>query len=418
MRLAEITGSRAYERFSGPQIAKVFRQRPDIYAATERITLISNFMASIFCGAYAPLDASDASGMNMMDIKTKRWSEQCLAAIVDGTKEEVHGLRARLGCLHSTMNDNIVDTHEVVGRISRYFIERYGFPPECLISSFTGDNPGSMAGFCIGKDELIISLGTSDTALFWLEHPKPGVNGHVLRNPIDDKQYMGLICFKNGSKTRERIRDTCANGDWDEFSRLLNMVPRGNFGNIGFYYDLREIYPLCVGDFRYDKQNQRVESFSSELEVRACVEGQFLRLYHHSKALGLDMTNLRRVLVTGGASTNEAILQVAADVFRSPVYTLELPNSACLGAAYLAKYAYELEQQKLNQSFDKTTSDIVENYPIDFAEMVFGSEENDKNLVKVADPTPIASSVDAYDSLLNRFTQLEDQISLNNDDTL
>lgn len=453
-RLAEITGSRAYERFTGAQIAKMFRRRKEVYLVTERITLISNYLASILIGSYAPLDASDASGMNMMDIRTKRWSDECLEAVVGGDKTELPGLRARLGCMDSAVNDNIVDTCEVIGRVSKYLVERYGFPPECLISSFTGDNPGSMAGLCIGRDELIISLGTSDTAFFWLEHPHPGVNGHVLRNPIDESQYMGLICFKNGSNTRERVRDQCAQGDWDEFSRLLNMVPRGNFGNIGFYYDLREIYPLCIGDYRYNKLDQRVESFSKESEVRACLEGQFMRLYHHSQSLGLDMCKIKRVLVTGGASTNKAILQVVADVFHSPVYTLELANSACLGGAYLAKYAYELEQQKLDQSFDKpaligaqtstnhetsstsatNTSILVTEFSnsnsntrrqlaerqVDFTEMVLGgSDEGDnKHLVKVAEPTPIASSVDVYESLLDRYTKLETEMSLNNDDTL
>lgn len=34
-RLAEITGSRAYERFSGPQIAKIAKRRPEAYENTE-----------------------------------------------------------------------------------------------------------------------------------------------------------------------------------------------------------------------------------------------------------------------------------------------------------------------------------------------------------------------------------------------
>ena len=34
-KLAEITGSRAYERFSGAQIAKISRKRPEAYSSTE-----------------------------------------------------------------------------------------------------------------------------------------------------------------------------------------------------------------------------------------------------------------------------------------------------------------------------------------------------------------------------------------------
>lgn len=72
--------------------------------------------------------------------------------------------------------------------------------------------------------------------------------------------------------------------------------------------------------------------------MRACVEGQFLRLRAHAEALGYTIDVNTRVLATGGASTNQSILQVMADVFGAPVYVQDKPNSAALGAAVMAKY--------------------------------------------------------------------------------
>lgn len=401
--LAEITGSRAYERFTGPQIAKIFNKRREVYNVTGRITLISNFLASLFIGSYAPFDASDASGMNMMDLRTKRWSDPCLKAIVGGDQAEVIGLRTRLGC--SNGNDNIIDTNKSIGTLSAYFVDRYGFSANCLVGSFTGDNPGSFAGLSLARDEIFVSLGTSDTSCFWLDEPTPKINGHILRNPIDPSRYMGLICYKNASLTRERVRDQCASGDWSEFSRLLNSVPRGNFGNIGFYFDLKEIHPLVQGDFRYNKLDQRVGSFSPELEIRACLESQFLRLYYHSQQLGLKMGNITRILVTGGASVNRSILQVIADIFHLPVYTIDMPNTACLGAAHLAKYIYEstLAQKDADEKSDTSFQSLV------FADRL----DEERGLIRIADPTPVASS-DAYKMLLERFCRLELAIDINN----
>jgi sugar (pentulose or hexulose) kinase len=48
--LARITGSRAYERFTGPQIKHVYKYQPDVYENTERISLISSFLASLLIG--------------------------------------------------------------------------------------------------------------------------------------------------------------------------------------------------------------------------------------------------------------------------------------------------------------------------------------------------------------------------------
>jgi hypothetical protein len=44
----------------------------------QRISLISSFACSLFLGDYAPIDYADASGMNLMDLKTKDWSPEIL----------------------------------------------------------------------------------------------------------------------------------------------------------------------------------------------------------------------------------------------------------------------------------------------------------------------------------------------------
>lgn len=78
LELAKLTGSRAYERFTGPQIRKIYQTAPDVYEDTERISLVSSFMASILVGSYASIDETDGAGMNLMDIKQRTWSKSAL----------------------------------------------------------------------------------------------------------------------------------------------------------------------------------------------------------------------------------------------------------------------------------------------------------------------------------------------------
>lgn len=33
--------------------------------------------------------------------------------------------------------------------------------------------------------------------------PKPGVDGHIFPNPVDPNSYMCMLCYKNGSLTRQ-----------------------------------------------------------------------------------------------------------------------------------------------------------------------------------------------------------------------
>ena len=59
----------------------VFREKPEVYSNTERISLVSSFLCSLFLGDYAPIDLSDASGMNLLDLEQKTWAPSCLEVL-------------------------------------------------------------------------------------------------------------------------------------------------------------------------------------------------------------------------------------------------------------------------------------------------------------------------------------------------
>ena len=82
--LAQLTGSRAFERFTGPQNRKFAQESPDRYAATERIHLVSSWLASFLAGAHTAIDPGDGSGMNLMDLASRQWSTAALDATAPG----------------------------------------------------------------------------------------------------------------------------------------------------------------------------------------------------------------------------------------------------------------------------------------------------------------------------------------------
>ncbi|MEE6467355.1 hypothetical protein FKM82_007210 [Ascaphus truei] len=259
--LANLTGSRAYERFTGNQIAKVYKQKPEVYTQTERISLVSSFAASLFLGDYAPIDYSDGSGMNLLHIYEKMWSGKCLDACAPGLKE-------KLG--------SVVPSSSILGPVSTYYVQRFGFSPGCKVVAFTGDNPASLAGMRLEEGDIAVSLGTSDTLFLWIQEPTPALEGHIFCNPVQPHDYMALLCFKNGSLMREKIRDDCSSGSWDDFCKALRSTSPGNNGNIGFYFDVMEITPQAVGVHRFNADNQKVSEFPRCGDNRALVEGQFM----------------------------------------------------------------------------------------------------------------------------------------------
>lgn len=195
--LFQITGSKAYERFTGSQIMKVARKTPDVYQQTECIQLVSNFLASILLGQYAPVDLSDGSGMNLLDIRQHQWSNECLNACGEN--------------LGKKLSEKLVYPRTALGSIAKYFVEKYGFDSQCQIVSCTGDNPSSYYALASDPRTVVISLGTSDTVMASIPAaamPKEAFDGHLLVNPLtanpESNLLMLLLCFKNGSLVRER----------------------------------------------------------------------------------------------------------------------------------------------------------------------------------------------------------------------
>jgi len=316
--VAELTGSSCFERFTGPQIRKFWQKEKRRYDNTAKIHLVSSFMASILAGKHAPIDHGDGAGMNLMDIRKLAWSPAMLKATAPQ-------LRRKL--------PKLARSDTVVGRIGRYFVEKHGFSPRTRVIAWSGDNPNSLIGVgLIRSGKVCISLGTSDTYFGFMPDPHISTEGegHVFGSPTGD--YMSLICFLNGSLSREKVKNAYRLS-WDKFSEALRRSKPGNGGKIMLPYFSSEITPNVLEPqvHRYWLERSDVKG-----NVRAVVEAQLASMAIHSQWMGVKT---RTVYATGGASANREILQIMADLHNADVYQFQVGNSAALGAALRAAHA-------------------------------------------------------------------------------
>jgi xylulokinase len=194
----------------------------------------------------------------------------------------------------------------------------------------------------------VISLGTSDTYFAAM----PGVRtdprgyGHVFGNPAGG--FMSLICFKNGSKTREKIAERFG-WTWRAFSEAIVNTPPGNDGNMMLPYIEAEITPRVLRPEVRLFGTPRFTSWGdAAAAVRAVVEAQAISMRLHADWIGERPAAL---LVTGGASENDAILRVFADVFQARLRRLTVVDSAALGAAMRAANACGIAWEELFEQF-------------------------------------------------------------------
>ncbi|CDR33504.1 xylulokinase [Criblamydia sequanensis] len=358
------TGSSLFERFTGPQIRKFFKEEPASYKNTGLISLISGFMSSILSGSISPIDTADGSGMNLMSIEKGAWSKPFLEATADHLLEKLPPLSP---------------SWRIIGEVSPYFTIKYGLNPKALAIIWSGDNPDSLLGLGIAESNVsAISLGTSFTYFGHMDtfrFDEKG-EGHVFRSP--DGHFMTLNCFKNGALAIEKMRSLYSL-DLKSFENEVLKAKPGNDGKLLLPFFETEIVPkvLEAGVHRFHLNEEDVPG-----NCRALLEAEMLSMKVHSAWMGKAPT---LIYATGGASKNKVLLQIMADVFNASVIERKVSNSACLGACLRAAYAYFSLNAKL--TFKSLLANFFEN----------GQEE------KIVPKNP-----EAYHALIKHYADLEE----------
>lgn len=395
--LAQITGSRAHFRFTGPQIMKIAEQESDAYKETESIALVSSFLTSIFCGKIVPLEEADACGMNLYDIPNRKYNEK-LADLISSNSNGASYLLKRLG-------EEVVKCDEPIsmGSIASYFVDKYGFNNNCTIFPFTGDNLATICSLPLEKNDVLVSLGTSTTVLVITDQYHPSPNYHLFIHPTIPKYYMGMICFSNGSLAREKIRDAIngdSSNDWSKFNEALLDDSLDISNELGVYFPLGEIVPSVKATtkrIKFDEESGDIIDFKEKFDdsrhdAKNIVESQALSSkirvapllsetdsskknpLQSNPVVKFDYDNLElseyttkrpnRVYFVGGASKNDAIVKIFAEVMgaENGNYRLETPNSCALGGCFKAMWSDLYSSGKIPRSvtFDKF---LAKNFP-------------------------------------------------------
>ena len=311
--------------------------------------------------------------MNLMDVLSRKWVDSILdvtggqqlrgkikAEPVQGgvTLGTVHPYWTRRwgfqqgGCIHSG---------------SHHFLTVFGpLDADCLIAPFTGDNPASVIALSMPGD-AILSLGTSTTLLLSIppstKPPKRLTSSHLLSHPTEDGALIAMLCYKNGSLAREKVRDLYAQSSWDKYNELVERSPPGNNDTLGFYFPLPEIIPPNVqGEFFYDISDAGSpilkNDMPDEAHPRAILESQLLSIKTRIlEILPEGAQPPHRLIITGGSSANQTILQFGADVFGMKTYVATRgKEAAAIGGAQLARYAWWKGRNGGNGTFEEMVS--------------------------------------------------------------
>ncbi len=317
-RVIEKLGIALAVGFTASKVLWLKKKEPGNYARLRTILLPHNYLNFILTGKLR-MEYGDASGTGFMDIRRRAWSEDALAAVDPA-------LAMTLPALHHP--------REPVGYIKDSFAEKFGFE-KVLVASGGGDNMmGAIGTGNVAPGVCTLSLGTSGTIYSHFAVPFSDPEGEIAAFCDSTGGWLPLLCTMNVTNTTERIK-ALFGLDNAGLEAAASRAPAGADGLLFLPFLDGERVPVlpeaCASFFGLTRRN-----FEAAHLARAAMEGTIFNLgygFGRMRELGLAPTQIR---ATGGGSKSRLWLQIAADIFKTPVVTLAEQEAAAYGAALQA----------------------------------------------------------------------------------
>ena len=120
---------------------------PELFAKINKIMLPKDYLAYKLSGTFCT-DYSDASGMLLLDVQNKCWSQEMID--ICGIREE--------------QLPKLFESYEVVGSLKQEIAEELGLSKTVKVIAGAGDNAAAAVGTgTVGDGRCNLSLGTSGT---------------------------------------------------------------------------------------------------------------------------------------------------------------------------------------------------------------------------------------------------------------
>ena len=146
-KLSAMTANIAFAGFTAPKILWMKENEPENFAKIAKIMLPKDYINYILTGVHA-CDYSDASGMLLLDVEHKCWSQEMLS--ICGVSE--------------SQMPKLFESYDCIGTVKPEIAAQLGISAEVKVAAGAGDNAAAAIGTgVVGEGGCNISLGTSGT---------------------------------------------------------------------------------------------------------------------------------------------------------------------------------------------------------------------------------------------------------------
>ncbi len=334
-KLIEITANPALTGFTASKTMWVKNNEPQIYEKVYKILLPKDFIRFKLTGEFAT-EVSDASGMQFLNIKERKWSDYVLE---------------KLG-IDKSLLAPVFESPEVTGKITRQVAELTGLKEGTIVVGGAGDQAAGAVGNGIVKPGIVSStIGTSGVVFAYMEkiaidkkgrvhtfcHAVPGA-WHVMG--VTQGAGLSLKWFRdNFCNSEKEVGNLTGKDPYDIMNEEAAKIKPGCDGLIYLPYLMGErtphLDPFARGVFfglsaRHTKTDM----------LRAVMEGVGYSLKDCMEIIKEMGINVKEVRASGGGARSPIWRQIQADLFETDVFTVNSQEGPALGVALLASVGY------------------------------------------------------------------------------
>lgn len=330
-RLMEITANPALPGFTASKILWVREHEPDLYAKCRHILLPKDYIRYKLTGAFAT-EVSDASGMNLMDVPGRCWSDEILGALE----------------IDPTLLADLHESHEITGTVTDTVAARTGLVAGTPVAGGAGDNAAASVGTgVVETGRAFTTIGTSgvifahsDTAAI-----DPLGRVHTFCAAVPDA-WTVMSCTLSAGGSLQWFRNNFADPEvltakgmdidpYELMTAQAQQVPIGANRLLFLPYLMGERSPLLDANARGVFFGLSGVHTRRDM-LRAVMEGV---VYSQRDCLdvlqGMGVT-FTEMLATGGGGKSPLWRQMLADNYNCPVVTEQAGEGPALGVAILA----------------------------------------------------------------------------------
>ncbi|MBP5154467.1 MAG: xylulokinase [Lachnospiraceae bacterium] len=319
-KLSALTANIAFAGFTAPKLLWMKKHEPENFARIRKIMLPKDYINYRLTGVHA-CDYSDASGMLLLDVEHKCWSQEML--------DICHVSREQM--------PQLFESSDVIGTLLPPVAKSLGLSPKVRVVAGAGDNAAAAVGTgTVGDGACNISLGTSGTIFISSESFGVDPNNALHAFAHADGSYHLMGCMLSAASCNKwfcdgilRTRDYAA-----EQAGILD----GALGrNKVFFlpYLMGERSPINDTNARGMFIGMSMDTGRADL-VQAVLEGVAFAIrdsFEVALSLGIPVTRSR---ICGGGARSPLWRKIIANVLGIPLDVPQTEEGPGYGAAMLA----------------------------------------------------------------------------------